>query len=752
MTTVATRDYAAFLASKRPVVASAGVNIDPSEISPLLFPFQRDLVRWAVRKGRAAIFADTGLGKTFMQIEWARLTGRRTLILAPLVVSYQTAAMAKAKLGVEVTVCRDQSEVRDGINITNYDRLHLFDPAEFGAIVLDESSILKSFSGIVRKAITDFASGIPFRLCCTATPAPNDLVELTNHAEFLDVMSGKEIIALFFRTDGNTTHAWRLKHHAQQDFWRWVASWAAAIQKPSDLGYPDDGFVLPPMKVTQHQVESRALEGMLLPVEALTLQERQAARRDSISERVRLVAGMINGSDETWIVWCNLNSESHELAKAIPCSVEVEGADTSEFKEQALIDFSEGRTRVLITKPSIAGFGVNWQHCHNVAFVGLSDSYEQYYQAVRRCWRFGQDSTVNVHIVTAEAEGAVLANIERKSRQAEEMMAELTEHVAEMVRAEVTGSTVREIATYSEDEMITDRWTLKHGDCIERIREVPSESVGLTVFSPPFPGMYAYTNSPRDIGNTTGVEEMIEHFSYLIPELLRVTMPGRICCIHLSQLTAMKSREGYIGLKDYRGETIKAMEAGGWFYAGEVTIDKNPQVQATRNKERGLLFKSLATDSSMMRMALADYLLYFRKPGENPEPIQAGQSKRYNEGAGWITEQEWIEWAAPVWYRAHAGLPGGIRETDVLNTYEAKEVDDERHIAPLQLGVIERAVKLWSAPGDVVFSPFAGIGSEGYVAVKHGRRFVGIELKRSYFDAACKNLARAEENVTRRLL
>jgi hypothetical protein len=262
------------------------------------------------------------------------------------------------------------------------------------------------------------------------------------------------------------------------------------------------------------------------------------------------------------------------------------------------------------------------------------------------------------------------------------------------------------------------------------------------VFSPPFPGMYAYTNSAYDMGNTTGIEEMIEHFAYIVPDLLRVTMPGRLVCVHLCQLTAMKSREGYIGLKDYRGRVIEMFEAAGFPYAGEVTIDKNPQVQAVRNKERGLLFKTLATDSSMMRMALADYLIYFRKPGENPNPVRAGVSAKYNKSGGWISEEEWIEWAAPVWYRHTKHMPGGIRETDVLNVSAARQSDDERHLCPLQLGVIERAVKLWSAPGDLVFSPFAGIGSEGYMALKLARRFVGCELKRSYWEAARRNLER----------
>lgn len=298
------------------------------------------------------------------------------------------------------------------------------------------------------------------------------------------------------------------------------------------------------------------------------------------------------------------------------------------------------------------------------------------------------------------------------------------------------------------DEAHGDRWRLMLGDCVERTTEIEDESVGLTVFSPPFPGMYVYSDSPRDMGNARDIGELIEHYRFLIPELLRVTKPGRSCCVHLCQSITVKYLDGFSGIKDFRGAVISAMEDAGWIYYGEVCIDKDPQVKAIRTKDQGLLFKSLANDASRMHMALADYLLQFRKPGDNPEPIRAGISQRYGNPDGWITAEEWIEWAAPVWYRASEHYPGGIRETDVLNAAVAREDRDERHIAPLQLGVIERAVKLWSNPGDLVLSPFAGIGSEGYVALKHGRRFVGVELKRSYFDTACRNLQAAEGQLS----
>jgi hypothetical protein len=286
------------------------------------------------------------------------------------------------------------------------------------------------------------------------------------------------------------------------------------------------------------------------------------------------------------------------------------------------------------------------------------------------------------------------------------------------------------------------------GDCVERAADIETGSVGLSVFSPPFPGMYVYSDSERDMGNSRSVEELVEHYAYLIPELLRVLMPGRSCCVHLTQTIRVKYLDGYSGLRDFRGAVIKAMEDGGFIYYGEVAIDKDPQVKAIRTKDQGLLFKSLANDASRMHMALADYLLQFRKPGENPEPIRAGISERYGNPDGWITAEEWIEWAAPVWYRASEHYPGGIRETDVLNAAVARDAPDERHIAPLQLGVVERAVKLWSNPGDLVLSPFAGIGSEGVGALRADRRFVGIELKPSYFKTACHNLKVAEGQLS----
>lgn len=426
-------NYRDFLASKRTLADPVGFEVDESSLNPMLFPFQKSVCAWALRRGRAALFEDCGLGKSPQELEWAtqvvRHTGGNVIVLTPLAVGPQMAREA-AKFGYEARVVRGQADVRPGISITNYEKLHHFDPATFSGIVLDESSCLKAYEGATRKAITEFASAIPYRLSATATPAPNDLIELTNQAEFLGVMTGKEIIALFFTQDGNTTHHWRLKGHAHAPFWRWLASWSVAIRRPSDLGDDDAGFVLPPLNVHPVVVKSRPLPGMLFPTEAGGLAESRAARRESLDERVAACAALANATRDPFLVWCDLNAESEALARAIPDAVEVRGSDSADEKEAAMVGFSEGRIRVVISKPSISGWGLNWQHCNRMAFVGLSYSFESYYQAVRRCWRFGQTRPVECHVITSEAEGSVVEAIARKERQAAEMMAGIVGHMA----------------------------------------------------------------------------------------------------------------------------------------------------------------------------------------------------------------------------------------------------------------------------------------------------------------------------------
>lgn len=414
-------DYQEFLKAKQKMIVDSGKEVDDTEINPHLFDYQHDIVKWALKKGKSAVFAGTGLGKTRIQLAWADLVGGRVLIFAPLAVACQTVQEGK-EIGIEVNLCKENADVKDGINITNYDRMERFDLSKFDGIVLDESSILKSQTGKTRNWLIENCSGIPYKLCCTATPAPNDYMELGNHSEFLGCMTEMEMLAMFFIHDGGDTAKWRLKKHAVKVFWEWVASWAVMMVNPADLGYDGSQFILPKLNITQQEVKTEVTTGSLFAVEAKTLQERQQARRDSLKERVAACAEIVNNSDEQFLVWCNLNVESELIAKSIPDSVEVCGSDTPEHKTESMIGFSEKRIRVLVSKPSICGFGMNWQQCHNMIFVGLSDSFEQYYQAVRRCWRFGQKSEVNVYVITADTEGAVVANIQRKERDFEDML------------------------------------------------------------------------------------------------------------------------------------------------------------------------------------------------------------------------------------------------------------------------------------------------------------------------------------------
>ncbi|HBR33656.1 MAG TPA: helicase [Firmicutes bacterium] len=454
--------YKDFLKQKTTITPAAGITVSKDDINPQLFDFQRDIVRWSLKKGRSAIFAGCGLGKTPMQLEWARHVHDHThgdvLILAPLAVASQTVQEGR-KFGIDVSLCRKQTDIKHGINITNYEMLQHFIPENFAGVVLDESSILKSYSGATRNEIINAFKNTPYRLACTATPAPNDHMELGNHSEFLGVMTRSEMLSMFFVHDGGNTAKWRLKGHAQKKYWEWVASWAVMMQRPSDLGYEDGKFILPELKIEQITLHvGKPNAGELFPVVAETLQERQRARSSTVEERAAKCAEIANRDDEPMIAWCNLNAESEELARQIHGAVEIRGSNTPEQKEERMNDFSDGTITKLVTKPSIAGFGMNWQHCAKMAFVGLSDSFEEYYQAVRRCWRFGQEKPVEVYVITADTEGAVVENIKRKEADFETMLKGMISATQEITKHNIN-ETVRETTEYNPQvEMALPEW------------------------------------------------------------------------------------------------------------------------------------------------------------------------------------------------------------------------------------------------------------------------------------------------------
>lgn len=571
----------------------------------------------------------------------------------------------------------------------------------------------------------------PFRLACTATPAPNDYMELGNHAEFLGVMSMSEMLSMFFVHDGGETQKWRLKGHATDVFWKWLASWSVCITKPSDLGYEDGAFELPPLIYHEHVVNTEQDAGdMLFAMPASGLDETRKARKSSIEARCDVAAKLANHCNmDSWLIWTDLNDESKTTTAKIGDAVEVTGGDTDEHKEKAMMAFAASGVRCIVSKSSICGFGMNFQVCNHMAFVGVSHSFERFYQAVRRCWRFGQTKPVHVHIIISELEQGVLQNIKRKEKDAANMAREMAVHMAQLTKQQFKQSKQQKaVYKMATEESKNGLWKMELGDCVEVAQKIPSDSIGYSVFSPPFASLYTYSNSDRDMGNSKGDDEFFTHFKFLIKELYRVLQSGRLVSVHCMNLPTSKQHHGYIGIRDFRGDIVRAFEAEGFVFHSEVTIWKDPVTAMQRTKALGLLYKQLKKDSCMSRQGIPDYLCTFRKLGENPHPV----TKNPDE----FDCQLWQQYASPVWM--------DINPSKTLQRQSAREHNDERHICPLQLEVIERAILLWSNKHDLVLSPFAGIGSEGYVSLMNERRFLGIELKESYWKQACLNLGAAE--------
>jgi hypothetical protein len=462
--------YDDFLSRKQLIAAPVGFAPDDRSLPAALKPFQRDIVRWSCRRGAAAVFEGTGLGKTLQQLAWAQqvcgFTGGRVLILAPLAVAFQTVREATKFNIPNVAYAADESAIKTEIVVTNYERRHLFDLASFAGIVLDESSIIKSHDGKTRQELMDTAIGIPYKLCCTATPAPNDWTELGQHAEFLGVMSAKEMLAMFFVHEGSVRadpngDEWRLKRHAENDFWRWVATWAVMLRSPNDLGYDEPGYNLPTLNLHHIvvPVEYKPMAGMLFPTEARTMADRRGVKKESIADRVKTAADLVNSMpDRAWLVWCDMNAEGESLTHAIADSLEVAGRHEVEIKAQRLLGFCEGNPRVLVTKPKVASFGMNWQHCHSMVFVGLNDSFEQLFQAIRRCWRFGQEKPVDVYMISSELEGAVVANLKAKEAKYDMMAANMVEHMRGFSESIIRGGR-QAVSTYEPTQIMElPRW------------------------------------------------------------------------------------------------------------------------------------------------------------------------------------------------------------------------------------------------------------------------------------------------------
>jgi DNA modification methylase len=707
-------DYESFVKSKRRSEIATGHK--PGDLNEHLFDFQHAIVSWAVRRGRAAIFADTGLGKTLMQLAWAdevqSHTGGIIVVLAPLAVSEQTIEQGKT-FGIEVKrIPHGEAPTEPGVWITNYERIDAIDFTELHGIVLDESSILKSHNGKTRTAIIESCQSVPYRLSCTATPSPNDFEELGNQCEFLGVMTRTEMLATYFVNDTGDTGTWRLKGWGASMFWSWMGTWSVVLRNPSDIGFDGSKYILPAPVYHEHVVETEQLGDELFARPAQTMLERRKAQRDSIEARCRALADVVNADkSEPWLIWTHLNDEAELLAELIPGAVNVQGSDSPESKTKNMMAFTHGELRVLISKPKICGYGMNWQHCARMAFVGLDDSFEKFYQAVRRCYRFGQTRSVVVHLFTAENEGQILDNIKRKEVQHHEMSANMIEHMKDIMNNELAGQE-NVVDEYREDVYKSDNFTVYLGDCVKHSRNMPSDSIDYSVFSPPFADLFVYSNSDHDMGNCKNDDEFVAQLRFLITELFRVLKPGRNV-----------SFQGFIGLRDFRGDLIRAFQDAGFIYHSEVAIWKDPVVAMQRTKALGLLHKTIRENSTMSRMGLPDYVVTMRKPGEIAERVTHGDD---------LPVMMWQKYASPIWTDINQGR--------TLNKLPARDENDEKHMCPLQLDVIERCIHLWTNKGDVVFSPFTGIGSEGYCAVKMGRKFIGTELKPQYWELACQNI------------
>jgi len=729
-----TQTYDEFIISKNRKHIVSG--FEPRPITAPLFDWQAHVVQWACRTGKAALFEDCGLGKTLQQLEWAHQVvmeiGGMVIILTPLSVAHQTEREA-VKFGIAAKVVKEQSECDGpGIFITNYEKLDHFDCSAFVGVVLDESSILKNFTGKLRKKLTDSFSKTPYRLCCTATPSPNDYTEFGQHADFLGICSPAQMLATFFLNDTFNTGDWRLKKHAETAFWEWVSSWAACIGKPSDIGFSDEGYILPALNLQSIVVDvdevSGAGEGDMFRHATMSATTMHREMRMTSPDRVAKVAELVNASTEQWIVWCNTNDESGQLAKAIKDGCEVRGSDTAKKKEDSADGFIDGNIRVLISKAGIFGYGMNLQNCRNVAFVGLSYSFEDFYQSLRRSYRFGQAKEVNAFIVQASTEGAITKSINRKIAQHQEMQERMK------IAAVAFKETNKKHIKMKTDINTTtgDGWELHHGDCVRVAKTIPDDSIDFSVFSPPFADLFTYSDDMQDMGNCANLEEFRGHFEILIEEIARIMKPGREVAVHCVDLLSTKWKHGKIEFQDFSGEIVRMFWKHDFMFHSRICIWKSPVTEMQRTKAHGLLYKTLKADSCDSRVGCADYLLVFRKPGENMEPVTKDPSKY---PVDW-----WQEVASPVWMTVDQGR--------VLNKDGARDQQDERHICPLQLDVIERAIELWTNEGDLVYSPFTGIGSEGVGALELNRRFVGSELKESYFMQATQNLKNAKSQLS----
>jgi len=712
-------EYKKFLESKRKSFIESGFEIDESKLNKNLFDFQKYAVKTALRKGKFALFFDCGLGKTLMQLSWSEAvyneTNKKVLILAPLAVVEQTKDES-LKFGVNL----------NSFDITNYDQLKNIDTSIYSGVVLDESSILKGRDGKLSSMIIDTFKKTPYKLACTATPSPNDHMELGQHSEFVGAMSYLEMLSMYFVHDGGETSKWRLRKHAKDPFWKYVCTWSMACDKPQTLGFNHKGYDLPEIEFIEHIIPVENNTQTLFGDVAVSATDLHKDLKRSLDKRIEKTKELINNSDEQWIIWTLKNDEAQILNKEIKQSINVQGSDTPEYKAKYLNGFAKKEFQNLITKTSIASFGMNYQQCFNMVFTSYDFKFEAFYQAVRRCYRFGQKNKVKVHLLIPESQTNVRQTIIEKQERHKEMIQEMAKY-----SSEADYKSNKSKVMINKKEIKTSDYKLFNGDCVAESKKINDNEADLIVFSPPFAELYVYSDKEEDMGNVSNYKQFEQHFKYLIPELKRILKSGRICAVHCMDLPIQKGKEGYIGLRDFSGMLIDWFTNEGFIYHSKVTIWKNPVTEMQRTKALGLLHKTIKKDSVMSRVGIPDYILFFRNEGENETPITHQDVS--DTIPNYLPVDLWQKYASPVWY--------DIDYSRTLQYRSGRDGNDEKHICPLQLDTIERVIHLYSNEGETVFSPFGGIGSEGFQAIKMNRKSISVELKESYFAINAKNHA-----------
>jgi DNA modification methylase len=831
------KSYEQFLEEKTIVYKDNGFEVLENEINPIAKLHQNATIRYALRKGKAAIFHDTGLGKTLDQLEIGRLVSKRTnkpfLLVMPLWVAYQTIDDAKRLLDMDLPFAKDKMSVAPGpgVYVTNYEILHKFEGLDLGGISFDESSIFKGDGKFFERA-KRIAKNVLYVFCASATPSPNSTEEMGRQAEVLGIMTVAEMKATFFvnRQDKKKTdlskgvkqkknlaqipftelvrsdvknkkknrQGWELRPHATEKFYKWLASWAMAVKLPSDIGFSDEGYILPKLTVTPIFIDAGYTPKDQLVFTGLGgVSDRSQVRKLTLKPKCEMAVELIGDSVDQWTIWCGLNSEANLMKKMLDDkiinsfsseefaqiekpdlkrilnakSINVQGSDKLNKKIDDLRSFVQGETQILITKTKICGHGSNFQNCHKVIYVGLSDSWESFYQSLKRFHRFMQTENVEVYIILAHEEMEIWENVQRKGREAEMMTQRLIENAKEFQREELDMKADKK-EVYVKDEVKTDQYHIMLGDAVDWLKEIKSNSVGLSVYSPPFEDLFVYSNSERDLGNSATKEDFYKHYEYICREILRATMPGRKTVVHVADIHARKNKDGFLGLIPFSDRVTKLYIECGWHYQGRIPIAKNPQATAIRLKAHELMFATMKRDASRLMPVQPDYLLVFSKEGKNKEPILPMENGEMNEDV-------WIKWAGNTWlnglfeklnsssdraeienaakeitrdivkhYLQGQPIWQDIKETEVLR-HKGKggtrlNENDTKHICPLQLEPVERVIKLWSNPGDTVLDPFLGSGTTVYQSVKLNRFGKGIELKPEYFyDLAVKNIEEA---------